>query len=162
MPTPNIVFTESFRGYRMDAAGYHDGPSLPLRDSDKLQAWIKNNVERFHELRVTDGDDFIVMQIINQTVVFPKDTGLVWDPKIHDWALRIPTEPTEPTCIKCKQPFTDKNVHTELGWKETRISRLCEDCFDAIFAGPNDDDDDDSNGNTHFVDTDHDGNGVLP
>jgi hypothetical protein len=35
------------------------------------------------------------------------------------------------TCINCEDPFTDKNVFTHLGWKETRISGMCERCFDA-------------------------------
>jgi hypothetical protein len=45
-------------------------------------------------------------------------------------------------CVKCKQPFSDKNVHTPAGWRETGITKLCEDCFNAIFEGddgcPND------------------------
>jgi predicted Zn-ribbon and HTH transcriptional regulator len=40
-----------------------------------------------------------------------------------------------PKCRECKQLFSDKNVHTSAGWKETRISGICEDCFDAMFAG---------------------------
>lgn len=36
-------------------------------------------------------------------------------------------------CVQCKQPFSDSNTHTEAGWKETKISRMCEDCFDKIF-----------------------------
>ena len=35
-------------------------------------------------------------------------------------------------CISCKQRFTDNNVHTDAGWRETQISGLCEDCFDGI------------------------------
>lgn len=35
-------------------------------------------------------------------------------------------------CAQCKQPFSDKNVHTQLGWQETNISKLCEDCFDRL------------------------------
>lgn len=37
-------------------------------------------------------------------------------------------------CIDCGQPFTDANVHTDEGWRETKISGMCEDCFDALFA----------------------------
>lgn len=37
------------------------------------------------------------------------------------------------TCIECQQPFTRKNVYSDLGWKETQISGLCEECFDALF-----------------------------
>lgn len=37
-------------------------------------------------------------------------------------------------CVSCKEPFSDKNVRTELGWKETKISKLCENCWDAMLA----------------------------
>lgn len=37
-------------------------------------------------------------------------------------------------CLDCKQPFSDKNVFTEGGWKEVRISGLCEKCWDDLFA----------------------------
>jgi hypothetical protein len=40
-------------------------------------------------------------------------------------------------CIDCKQPFSDKNVHTSAGWRETKISNCCEDCFDKMFGGEN-------------------------
>lgn len=35
-------------------------------------------------------------------------------------------------CVSCEQQFTDVNVYSELGWKETQISGLCETCFDEI------------------------------
>jgi len=42
-------------------------------------------------------------------------------------------------CIKCKQEFKQGvNVFTPEGRRETRISRLCEKCFDALM----DDDED--------------------
>jgi hypothetical protein len=37
-------------------------------------------------------------------------------------------------CIDCGQPFTAANVHTDAGWRETKLSQMCEDCFDALFA----------------------------
>jgi hypothetical protein len=36
-------------------------------------------------------------------------------------------------CVSCKQPISEQNTHTEAGWRETKISGLCEDCFDAAF-----------------------------
>jgi hypothetical protein len=39
---------------------------------------------------------------------------------------------TEGVCAICGQAFSDQNVYTELGWKEIKISGLCEDCFDRI------------------------------
>ena len=34
------------------------------------------------------------------------------------------------TCVICKKPFTDKNVFTDAGWRETQITGFCEKCFD--------------------------------
>jgi len=36
-------------------------------------------------------------------------------------------------CVSCKEVFSDKNVFTDLGWKETKISKLCEKCWDKLF-----------------------------
>lgn len=33
-------------------------------------------------------------------------------------------------CINCKQPFSDENVYSAAGWRETRITQMCEKCFD--------------------------------
>lgn len=35
-------------------------------------------------------------------------------------------------CEHCKEPFSDANVMTPDGWKETQISGICEKCFDSI------------------------------
>ena len=43
-------------------------------------------------------------------------------------------------CVSCDQPFTDSNVFTELGWKETKISGMCEVCFDGLFMKEDDED----------------------
>lgn len=42
------------------------------------------------------------------------------------------------TCIKCNEPFTDKNVFTPAGWKEIQISGYCEKCYDEIFPDHDD------------------------
>lgn len=34
-------------------------------------------------------------------------------------------------CVKCHFPFTETRVHTPAGWRETQITGMCEDCFDA-------------------------------
>ena len=36
------------------------------------------------------------------------------------------------TCFHCNKPFTDENVFTDAGWREIRISGMCEKCFDEI------------------------------
>lgn len=35
-------------------------------------------------------------------------------------------------CILCKQVFSDKNVYSDEGWKETEITQMCELCFDKV------------------------------
>ena len=37
-------------------------------------------------------------------------------------------------CVSCKEPFSDKNVRTPAGWRETQISKMCENCWDKTFA----------------------------
>jgi len=54
-------------------------------------------------------------------------------------ALFGPTEPG--CCVKCKQPFSKENVYTEAGWKETKLSKLCEKCWDATFKDVDDETD---------------------
>ena len=39
------------------------------------------------------------------------------------------------TCVKCGEKYQDGvNVFTPEGWAETKISRLCESCFDEIYG----------------------------
>lgn len=38
-------------------------------------------------------------------------------------------------CCKCEQSFSPSNTHSPAGWRETQISGMCEDCFDALFEG---------------------------
>lgn len=57
----------------------------------------------------------------------PVLTGLELARRLHDGE-----------CIECGEPFTEKNVHTELGWRETKISGMCEDCFDEVTGDPED------------------------
>lgn len=33
-------------------------------------------------------------------------------------------------CVCCNKPFTDENVYSEAGWRETKITQMCEKCFD--------------------------------
>lgn len=44
-------------------------------------------------------------------------------------------------CVSCDQPFTDSNVFTPLGWKETKISGMCEFCFDSLCMCEDEDED---------------------
>lgn len=36
-------------------------------------------------------------------------------------------------CYSCSEEFTEKNVFTSLGWRETQISGTCEECFNEMF-----------------------------
>jgi hypothetical protein len=36
-------------------------------------------------------------------------------------------------CISHKGEFSGANTHTRLGWRETQISGMCEDCYDELF-----------------------------
>ncbi len=37
-------------------------------------------------------------------------------------------------CVECKEAFSDRNTWSAAGWREIHISKLCERCFDAMFA----------------------------
>jgi hypothetical protein len=37
-------------------------------------------------------------------------------------------------CIGCGHAFSEENVHSDAGWREVKLSNMCEDCFDALFA----------------------------
>lgn len=39
---------------------------------------------------------------------------------------------TKDTCIHCGEKFSLENTFTPAGWRETRISQLCEKCFDNL------------------------------
>lgn len=40
--------------------------------------------------------------------------------------------PPRTHCRSCGEPFSYANVYSEAGWIETRISGLCEVCFDTM------------------------------
>lgn len=164
MPRPaKQEFEEAFFGYKMNADGTHTGRGLPKTNSDQLFDWIENWVETTYELRVTDSNDRLVMQIIKGQILFPaRDDGAIptWNKEKRDWVLEAPqmAPPLKDFieakravvaesqnadgrflhCIQCKKPFTDENVKTPAGWRETQISGFCEICFDGLF----DEDDD--------------------
>lgn len=39
-------------------------------------------------------------------------------------------------CKRCNEEFSNENVYSSAGWRETEISGLCEKCFDEITAEP--------------------------
>lgn len=50
---------------------------------------------------------------------------------LYEW-LESQFDIPKGTCIECKERFSDKNVYSSAGAKETQISGLCEQCFDKI------------------------------
>jgi hypothetical protein len=38
-----------------------------------------------------------------------------------------------PACAECRKIFSSENTHSRLGWAETQISGMCENCFDSLF-----------------------------
>lgn len=41
-------------------------------------------------------------------------------------------------CVTCERPFTNDNVKTAAGWRETQITGICEECFDSLFEDDED------------------------
>lgn len=41
-------------------------------------------------------------------------------------------------CISCREPFSPNTVFTEAGWRETKISGICEACWDKMFQEDDD------------------------
>jgi hypothetical protein len=41
-------------------------------------------------------------------------------------------------CISCSAPFSETNVRTSAGWRETQISGMCEVCYDELFQDAQD------------------------
>jgi|GEM_PF-6376960 len=139
------LFEESFYGYRFNAEGFHDGINATFRNDHQLLNWVHKNVDAYPELRITDGGDCLVMHFVNKECVFPPRTDgqrIMWDTSIGNFRFVNPQMPAAPEvpnppsggCIRCKKPFSDENVKTAAGWAETKISQMCELCFDAITA----------------------------
>lgn len=36
-------------------------------------------------------------------------------------------------CVLCNEEFSNRNVFSTLGWKETKISGICENCWNKKF-----------------------------
>lgn len=65
---------ETMLGYCMSETGEFDKP-VQLESEEQLMDFVVTNVEKFHELRLTDLGDSITMQIINRALVFPLSAG---------------------------------------------------------------------------------------
>jgi hypothetical protein len=57
-------------GYRIDTDGYYND-GLHISSENDFSDFLISNVTQYHELRIIDKDDYLVMHVINQTLVFP-------------------------------------------------------------------------------------------
>lgn len=69
-----MKFDEVFQGYCMDANGSYAEPMI-INTTDDLGKFILENVEKHHELRVTDTGDSLVFHVVNQVLLFPIPPG---------------------------------------------------------------------------------------
>lgn len=44
----------------------------------------------------------------------------------------------EGKCFECAETFSDQNVFTDAGWRETKLSGMCEKCWDNLFKDAED------------------------
>lgn len=65
---------EPMLGYCMDRDGQHEKP-VRLNSSDELMEFLVANVEKYHELRVTDMMDLLTMHVVNRSLIFPVPEG---------------------------------------------------------------------------------------
>ena len=52
---------------------------------------------------------------------------------VDDFSKKLFGDTPDGHCVACKRPFSDKIVFTSAGWKETKISKMCEACWDETF-----------------------------
>ena len=52
---------------------------------------------------------------------------------LNELALEREWAKAQCVCLSCLQPFSAANVYSEAGWRETRTSGMCEDCWDKLF-----------------------------
>ena len=147
-PFPN---SETFYAYALNAQGQHHGASSPKRSEREIMQYIATQLGAqtpVHEIRICDAGDNLVMHIVGQSLVFPEAGRNLWNPRTLQFepsgkgavlaseitGIQIPEDVKQggrfKCCIFCKEPFSDKNVFTPLGWRETQISGICEKCFD--------------------------------
>jgi hypothetical protein len=142
---------ETFYAYAFNAQGKHHGASLPKKSEREVMQYIATQLGAqtpVHEIRICDAGDNLVMHIVGQSLVFPEVERNLWNPQTLQFeasgkgvvlaseitGIQIPEDVKQggrfKCCIFCKEPFSDKNVFTQLGWRETQISGMCEKCFD--------------------------------
>lgn len=80
----NIKWPEPFDAYLMTKEGIYDQPTK-IESSEQLHNFLVLNIMDNYEIRVVDNNDFIVLQVIEQKLVFPLGYGMSpnnhWDPE---------------------------------------------------------------------------------
>ena len=72
---------EAMTGYCFNIDGTWENKT-PLSSNADMTAFLQNNVMRYHELRIVDGDDFTVFHVVDRSLLFPPPLGIsaiVWD-----------------------------------------------------------------------------------
>lgn len=69
------IFSEKFLGYKMNQRGRYGDP-VGINTEDELSAFLIDNVEKYHELRVTDGNDYLVFHVMEQVLLYPLSVGM--------------------------------------------------------------------------------------
>lgn len=64
------MFDEEFKGYCMNKDGLYKNPVI-INNNESLQKFISDNVNKFHELRITDGGDLLCFHAIEQKLIHP-------------------------------------------------------------------------------------------
>lgn len=144
---------ETFYAYAFNAQGKHNGASSPKKSEREIMKYIAIQLgtnKEVHEIRICDAGDNLVMHVVGQSLVFPEVGRNLWNPQTllfessgssvelasEITGIQVPEEVKQggrfKCCVFCKEPFSDKNVFTQLGWRETQISGMCEKCFDSI------------------------------
>jgi hypothetical protein len=65
---------ETMLGYGIDKDGRHNG-ALKLNSAEELLSFLSGNVEKFHELVITDFGDNCTMHVVAQSLIFPLPEG---------------------------------------------------------------------------------------
>lgn len=68
------IVWETMLGYGIDKDGRHNG-ALKLNSAEELMSFLSGNVEKFHELVITDFMDNCTMHVVDQSLIFPLPEG---------------------------------------------------------------------------------------
>lgn len=93
---------ETMLGYGLDKDGRHNG-ALKLNSAEDLMSFLSGNVEKFHELMITDLGDNCTMLVVEQALIFPLPEGLSANNK---WSARLRRFILETSKAEAAKPYT--------------------------------------------------------